>query len=431
MIRSGGEEDDVRVGIIGAGISGLVTAWLLDGHHEVLVLEERERVGGNLRSVSVRLPAGELNVDLGVHSFSRGLFPAHTRLLELLGLVGDHVAEVPMSLTLRRAGTSDPLLVTPHSRDADAPGRQVLGPAWEAVGAMLERGAKWREEGLSWGEPYASLVEPLPVPETIKRDVLYAWPAALFSCSLDQMREMSARAVLEFYLEPAEPPPGEAVRWQNLRGGAESLAWALAAGAKTTDVRTNAGPERLRRAGEGFELDDRAGGRHRVDHLVFATPPDITRELLAQLAGTESLREALSAFTYAPIVVGAHTDASWMPPRREQWSTDNVLVTEDAAVSTRWCGPAHGLRVFTTRLPAGPLPMRGVLAQSSFRQMRPTPAAMLARDRLTRFQGAGNVHLAGAYTQGVDSQENAVRSGIRAAADLVPADSPRLTGLTA
>ncbi|GAA2612974.1 FAD-dependent oxidoreductase [Actinomadura fulvescens] len=410
----------MRIGIVGGGITGLVTAWLLDGFHDVLLLERNRRIGGNAHSVSVRLPDGELTADLGVHSFSRGLFPTHARLLGLLGLREDDLIDVPMSLTMWHAGRPEPTLVTPHRRDTDTPDRAVLGPAWKAVGAMLEQGAQWQKDDVGWNEPYGNLVESLAVPDAMKRDVLYPWPASLFSCELDQIGHMSARAVLDFFLEPEEPPADEAVRWQNLRGGAETLAWTLAAGTHTADIRTSAGLRTLRRTGEVFELGDSAGGRHEVDHLVLALPADVARTVLAQLAGTESLRELLGAFTYVPITVGAHTDTSWMPARREQWSTDNIIVQDDMAVSTRWCGPAYGMDFFVTRLRGDRLPARGVLAQTRLRHMQHTTEAMQAKHGLSAFQGLGDVHLAGPYLQGVDSQENAVRSAVDVARRFVP-----------
>src|SRR5690606_4509835 len=40
-----------RVGIVGAGMAGVALAWLLDGEREVLLLEAKDGIGGNVESV--------------------------------------------------------------------------------------------------------------------------------------------------------------------------------------------------------------------------------------------------------------------------------------------------------------------------------------------------------------------------------------------
>ena len=44
-----------RVGIIGGGMAGVALTWLLDGERDVVLLEARDSIGGNVQSVEVEL----------------------------------------------------------------------------------------------------------------------------------------------------------------------------------------------------------------------------------------------------------------------------------------------------------------------------------------------------------------------------------------
>ncbi len=49
----------MRIAVVGSGISGLASAWLLAGaDHEVHLLERRERLGGHTHTVTVDLAGG-------------------------------------------------------------------------------------------------------------------------------------------------------------------------------------------------------------------------------------------------------------------------------------------------------------------------------------------------------------------------------------
>ena len=63
------------VAIIGAGMAGVSRAWLLDGLRDVVLLESRESIGGNVRSLDVELDGHQFAVDLGAQFFHPGPYP--------------------------------------------------------------------------------------------------------------------------------------------------------------------------------------------------------------------------------------------------------------------------------------------------------------------------------------------------------------------
>ena len=76
-----------RVAVIGAGVSGLVTAHLLADRHEVTVFEAEPRAGGHAHTVNVPVPeGGSVAVDIGFMVLNDRTYPRLTNLLADLGV---------------------------------------------------------------------------------------------------------------------------------------------------------------------------------------------------------------------------------------------------------------------------------------------------------------------------------------------------------
>ena len=59
------------IAVIGGGVSGLVTAWLLAPHYAVTLFEADERLGGHTHTHTVDDAAGAVAVDTGFIVFNR------------------------------------------------------------------------------------------------------------------------------------------------------------------------------------------------------------------------------------------------------------------------------------------------------------------------------------------------------------------------
>ena len=107
-----------KVAIIGAGMAGVSVAWLLDGQRDVVLLESRDDIGGNVRSLDVELDGHQFAVDLGAQFFHPGPYPIYTALLQSLGLFPpaappSPAAAFPASITILRPGELAPRFVSP------------------------------------------------------------------------------------------------------------------------------------------------------------------------------------------------------------------------------------------------------------------------------------------------------------------------------
>ncbi|MCJ7795413.1 MAG: NAD(P)-binding protein, partial [Thermoleophilia bacterium] len=78
--------EDVRIGVIGSGISGMGAAWLLSGAHEVDVIEGGDHLGGHANTVDVHVDGRDIAVDTGFMVFNERTYPNLVGMFKTLGV---------------------------------------------------------------------------------------------------------------------------------------------------------------------------------------------------------------------------------------------------------------------------------------------------------------------------------------------------------
>ena len=71
----------MKVAIIGSGVSGLVSAYLLSRKYEVTIFEKENRAGGHANTVSVTDSEKKYNLDVGFIVYNEKTYPKFTQLL--------------------------------------------------------------------------------------------------------------------------------------------------------------------------------------------------------------------------------------------------------------------------------------------------------------------------------------------------------------
>ena len=74
----------MKIAVLGAGISGLSSAYLLSQKHEVDLYEKEDRLGGHARTTMVNEKDRSFGVDTGFLVFNHETYPLLTRLFEQL-----------------------------------------------------------------------------------------------------------------------------------------------------------------------------------------------------------------------------------------------------------------------------------------------------------------------------------------------------------
>jgi predicted NAD/FAD-binding protein len=428
-----------RVGIVGGGMAGVSLAWLLDGAYDVVLLEARPEIGGNVRSVEVDVDGHVFAVDAGAQFFHPGPYPAYTALLEHLGLYppaagGSH--SFPASITVSAPPEATPRFVSPV-----LPGRvwPVLAP-WNAAGieafATAFTAAKAREElGGSWSLTLEDWLPTLGLSPQQWEGMILPWAASLFSGRVEDARRLSARAAMIFAAKALPENPLDPLVYYVLDAGMAEGLRRMAGGLTTVQLLTGAIVQHVSRTlAGGFRIFCADGRAVTVDDLVFAASGPATLQILDAVPGTAAQRAALQNIEFHDARLALHTSPAFAPAGPLVWSFLNCRIDGGICEASMWmadvlAGPprATAARVWKSWVTHRELPP-GLLHVAGFRHMLPTPQTLAAQAALRAMQGNGGLWFAGGYTLPFDAQETALLSALSVAIGLKAA-SPRVQAL--
>jgi uncharacterized protein len=424
------------VGIVGGGMAGISLAWLLDGARDVVVLEARDSIGGNVQSVDVDLDGHRFVVDLGAQYFHPGPYPVYTALLRHLGLydpesTGGQAHSFPASITLTAGAESTPRFVSPVLPQRRWP---FFAP-WNASGlgafGVGFIAARVREHlNQSWDLTLDEWLPKLGLARKQWEGMLLPWAASLFSGSILQARGLSARAAMIFAARALPPNPFDQLAYFVLKPGMIEALSVMLAQCSTVRVQTSAPIHSIVRTREsGFELRQAGGPPLLVDDLVLAASGPSTVRLLADLTGPAPQIAALNGIEFHQARLALHTDARYAPADPKHRSFFNCDAQGAFCEASMWLasvvsGPAETTARLWKSWMTHRAPPQQVLHEAEFTHMLPTVETLRAQERLGSLQGAGGIWFAGGYLHPYDAQETALLSALRVARGL-QVSSPR------
>jgi predicted NAD/FAD-binding protein len=420
------------VGIVGGGMAGVALAWLLDGARDVVLLEARGSIGGNVQSIEVELDGHRFVVDMGAQYFHPAAYPVYTALLEHLGLhdpgsvAASATRPFPASFTLTAGLQATPRFVSPALPERWWPffAPWNLDGLWAfGLGFIV---ASIREQlNQPWELTLGEWLPTLGLSRAQWEGMLLPWAASLFSGNVEQARGLSARAAMFFAAKALPPNPFDPIVYYVLKPGLIEALSRMIAQCSTVQVVSDARVRHVSRDHRGGFMLRCADGRIvRVDDLVFASSGPPTARLLSRLPGTWPQLAALNGMDFAPARLALHTDPLYAPadPSHRSFINSDVqggLCEASMSLASVVAGPppVTAAKLWKSWITHRARPNE-VLFETEFRHMLPTAATIRAQDRLALLQGLDGIWFAGGYLYPYDTQETAVRSALRVAQGL-------------
>lgn len=314
----------MRIAIVGAGISGLVSAHLLHPQHEILVYEAASYAGGHTNTVRVDTPHHTHHVDTGFIAFNDRNYPNFTRLLESLGVM---VQPTHMSFSVK--GEEEDFEYSGTPRGIFCQPRNLLRPWFLRMLGELPRFNRELRRVLQRSDSGESLHDFLAhhdFSDAFVQRLIIPQVSAVWSADPRQMTTFPARFLAEFFANHGMLGFSERPGWFTVAGGSTRYVEALTRPFRQL-IRLNSPVHSITRLPDHVELVVRGGATERFDQVVLATHSDQALAMLTDPSARE--RQVLGAIPYQLNEAVLHTDSTLLPRRRAARAAWNFHLLRD------------------------------------------------------------------------------------------------------
>ncbi len=308
-----------RIAVIGSGIAGLASAWLLSRAARVTLFEAGSHFGGHANTVDVEVDGERFGVDTGFLVFNERTYPDLCALFRLLDVP---VARSEMSFSVS-LGSPDIEWAGSDLGSVFAQRGNLARPAmWRMLGDILRFNRAATAMAADGAPPDLSLGEYLEASgysQSFRDWYLLPMAAAIWSCPTRVMLDYPLATFVHFCHNHGLLRLLDRPQWLTVRGGSREYVRRMLGA--IGDARLNAPVEYVARDDNGVRVRVR-GVDERFDEVVFACHTDQTLAMLGAGASADE-RRLLGAVRYQRNRAVLHTDAALLPRRPSVWSAWN------------------------------------------------------------------------------------------------------------
>ncbi len=325
----------MKIAIIGGGISGLTTAHLLCGEHEITLFEANDYPGGHTNTLDVTHEGKNYAVDTGFIVFNERTYPNFIKLLDRL-----RVPSQPSVMSFSAACEASGLQYSATNLDTLFAQRRNLFsfPFWRM---LLEIFRFSRSSAELYGSSDLSLnlgdyLRAHGYSPMFIEKFLIPMGAAVWSADPAQFLSFPAVAFVQFFTNHGMLNIVDQPTWRVVTGGSRQYV------APLTDpfrerIRLSTPVERVQRYDDRVTVTPRGGEPEAFDHVVLACHSDQALAMLADTSDAE--RDLLGAIPYRKNDTVLHTDSRLLPsiPKaRASWNCLLPRKQQNSVVLTYW-----------------------------------------------------------------------------------------------
>lgn len=328
-----------NIAIIGSGISGLTTAYLLAKKHKVTVFEKSAHIGGHTATVDVEVDNKSYAIDTGFIVFNNKTYPNFLALLDEIG-VGKKEAEMSFSVH----NTKTKLEYNGHNLNTlFAQRRNLFRPKfWGLVKEILRFNKlckqAYESQKFNEADTLGDFLIEHDFSQFFAEHYILPMGAAIWSSSLTQMEGFQFQFFVKFFHNHGLLNIADRPQWYVIPEGSRSYLSPLCQ-SFSDSIRVNSPIKFITRNNDKVQLhfsdltNDTGDLNNDVEHIeefdevVLACHSDQALALLEDPSGEEST--ILSAMPYSENSVVLHTDISLLPKRKKAWASWNYQLSAD------------------------------------------------------------------------------------------------------
>ena len=310
----------MKIAIIGSGISGLTSAYLLNRNHDITVFEANDYIGGHTHTHNIKIKDKEYAVDTGFIVYNERTYPNFIKLLDTLG-VERQISTMGFSVKsasedYEYAGESLNSLFAKRSNIFRLGFLRMLyemyrfGKKSDSTGLGLDvsitLGTYLRSENYS-NEFINYFIIPMG--------------AAIWSTPANKVLNMPAYFFIKFFYNHGMLEIINRPKWWVIKDGSSAYIKKIIKGFESK-INLSSPIRTVSRLDNGIEIETANSKKPLIfDAVVFATHSDQALGMLKD--PTEKEKDILSSIPYQKNEVLLHTDSSVLPKRKLAWASWN------------------------------------------------------------------------------------------------------------
>ncbi|MEM9678555.1 MAG: FAD-dependent oxidoreductase [Pseudomonadota bacterium] len=415
-----------NIAVIGSGIAGLSSSWLLSKNHKVTLFEANAKVGGHTNTATIDVSGQPVAVDTGFICFNSATYPNLVALFDHLK-VPVHNTDMSFAASL-------------YAGAYEYCGGTLLGMVAQPSNIFSIRHWRMIRDILRFFKEAPASIEKLDDDTTLMEYLererystefidwhLMPMAAAIWSSRADDMTGYPAKSFIRFFQNHALLQVSGRPLWGTVKGGSQVYVDKLLADANI-NIRVSSPARKIERTPMGVRIHTPDGPSELFDQVVIASHADDALRMLDTPSAAE--QALLGAFSYAQNHAVLHQDRRLMPKRKATWASWNYVDFEtdrslplserDLCVSY-WMNSLQSLTtredVFVTLNPPQDMTIENVHGRYDYSHPIFDAAAMQAQREIWSIQGDNRTWYCGAHF-GSGFHEDGLQSGLAVAEQL-------------
>ena len=315
----------MRIAIIGTGISGMTSAYLLSQDHEVVVYEANNYIGGHTNTVDVSLNGQQYAVDTGFIVFNAKTYPNFVKLMRRLG-VGWQNSVMSFSVQCEKTG----LEFSPSTLNSlFIQRRNLLRPSfyrmlWDAM--RFKRDSQALLELDDYRLTLAAFLTGKGYSKEFVQHFIIPMGAAIWSADPVKFNKFPARYFVQFFKNHGFLNVKDQPQWLTIKGRSRQYIKPITQ-AYAHQIRLNCPVTSVRRYPDHVEIQPQNEVAEKFDQVVIATHSDQALALLDD--PTDAEKNILGVIPYQENRAILHCDESLLPSKKAAWAGWNYHIPEE------------------------------------------------------------------------------------------------------
>ncbi len=419
----------MKIAIIGTGISGLTSAYLLSQKHEVVVYEASDRIGGHTATKDVSYQGQSYAIYTGFIVFNDWTYPYFKKLLSELN-VEYQPTDMGFSVSCDQTG----LEYSGNDLNTLFAQRKNLFSIshWRMIKDILRFNKQAPLDLQKGGDidviTLGEYLEKNNYSEAFVEKYLVPMGAAIWSASTKVMKRFPLQFFVKFFINHGLLSVTNRPQWHVIKGGSRGYLEPLTQRFKES-IRTSTPVQSVVRNDDqnNVTVTTQQGDSEVFDQVVLACHSDQALALLSDASPEE--QAVLGAIAYQANEVVMHTDETLLPNNKKTWSSWNYRIVDETSDASEELPPVLTYNMNILQTVSAPCTFCVTLNKTEaidpekvlgiYHYDHPvfSLAAIEAQQRWSEINGVANTWFCGAYWAN-GFHEDGVKSAVRVAEKL-------------